>query len=163
MSAKLTEGQKFELEVFGVCSNKEGSSKKYPYRKFKKCMVQCMISLKRKRWKAKSPPENLLITKLLNKIREILQERSLPYTVKIYPTVGTQLDYVHGVDGVFTAKPLEDVAKTSEKVAFIPIDISLFPFKKHKMDVIVLNRSSFEEKITETAELIIASIHKQLY
>lgn len=158
----ITSGRQFELEVFGFRSTNEGMYNCGRYRNFKWCMNKSITQIMKRGWshsKSVHPPEHLLVTKLLHEIREIGINATPPFTVKVYPTVGTILDYYHSVDGLITARSLDKKRK-----ALVPFDITLNSDKTPKNDIVLLRPRNFTDEILlkYTATFFAKIIQRQL-
>ncbi len=155
-------GRQFELDVFGFCSTDEGIQSLLKYRSFMSCMNKSISKIKKNGWdtgKSIHPPDHLLVSRLLYEIRELANNEDTPFTVKVYPTVGTILDYLHGVDGLITARSLDKKRK-----ALVPFDITINPYKTPKQEIVVLRPQNFtdEEMLKQTATFFVEIIQRQL-
>jgi len=158
----FSSGRQFELDVFGFCSTDEGRFNCGRYRTFMSCMNKSIVQIKKDGWDSKKsihPPENLLISRLFYEIREIASLETDPFTIKVYPMVGTILDYHHGVDGIITARSLDKKRK-----ALVPFDLTLNPQKTPKQEIVVLRPQNFthEKLLKYTAQFFVQIIQRQL-
>jgi len=157
-STRIAPGHAFELAVFGTRSNLTEDTRTYRFAEFTLCREQAMRIARTKGWKPDNPREHLLIAKLFQQVKKIMDTKYLPYIIEVWPSIGTRLDYIHGVDGMFTAAlPNKD----SEKVFFY-FDLTLDRNKKIKQGISVLNPVNFKGALIKTAHHIVSSLQTPL-
>ncbi len=152
----LPDGLQFEVDVFGIHADLSDNPGSRPYVRFEIAKAQAIAMAKRRGWNPHEPAEHLLIRKLLDEVRSIFAQKQLPYTVEVWPGIGTFLDYIHGVDGLFIAH-----APGRNTEACLLFDLSLGK-NNPKKRIRILKRRSFGWKLTGTATSIAECLHSSL-
>lgn len=160
MEKNLSVGDLFEIEVLGTCSNYDPDVK-YEYLSFRDCVREAIELAEARGWNPKNPGEDLLITRLFQKVRQLSAEQQLRLKFKVWSSIGTRLDHLHGVDGFFEVRARRS-ARTSRKFAVYAFDISICHSKRFRTDIDVLNRSCFNENLDVTAQRILDGIRAKL-
>lgn len=144
-SKSIPTGVAFEVEVLGVGSS--GNPAKIEYASFDECLWELS---EQEDWE---PTPTMLIWELLQIIRNTLPE----ITVNVIPAIGTRLDILHGVDGIFRA------TNTKGNVALFFFDLTTHSNVKIKPGISLLKPADFKgEKLQINAAFIVRTLSKGL-
>lgn len=170
---KIRDGHKFEIQVFGYSSERE-KLKIYKKKKLKgECKQEAKQRALARGWNPKRPGKDLLISKLLDKVREVIEKQGLRYDVRVFPALATELDDRHKIDGFFEAYrgPNHEQArfvKKDDKGLIIPtacfdFDVTLRN-KEDRPNVYILKPEDFSGvNLQELAEFIVERFKSVLY
>jgi len=157
-SKALDPGHQFELDVFGINSKSNLENNSNIYAPFKECLERAIDIAKESNWPYLFPDKNLLIRPLLDEIRNILLSRNKPYTLEVWPSVGTRLDFFHSVDGFFLVR---EMGGKKERATLVLFDLTIAKKKRGGSKRFILRERNFKKYLHETAKRIANFIEKQ--